>query len=107
MAWNFKDIGLATIYSYILITLLNYLAHYAFDIPILKTGVAILIFFVGIIIASIFVFTRDGSFSAEDTKGLLTVAGVVIALYFGIRWALPDLFTVLNDFSGGAFSILT
>lgn len=94
MVWNFKDIGLATIYSYAIMTILNYLFHAAFpSIPILKTGVAILILLVGVILASIFVFTRDGSFSSDDVKGLLVVTAVVIGLYFAIRWALPELFS--------------
>lgn len=96
MVWNLKDIGLATIYSYIVITILNYLFHAAFpQIPILKTGVAVLILFVGIIIASLFVFTRDGNFSREDVQGFLIVTVVVVGLYFGIRWALPELFSTL------------
>lgn len=106
MAWTFKDIGLATIYSYIVITILNYVAHYAFAVPILKTGIAILILFVGIIIASIFVFTRDGSFSKEDVTGLLVVTAVVVGLYFGIRWALPDLFSLVPQKLQEVFSVL-
>ena len=94
MAWNFKDIGLAVIYSYVAITILNYLFHAAFpSVPILKTGVAVLILFVGIIISTLFVFARDGNFSSDDVKGFLVVVAVVIGLYFAIRWALPELFS--------------
>lgn len=65
------------------------------SIQIVKTGVAILLFFIGIIVSSIFVFIRDGRFDKEDVTGLLVVTGVVIGLYFGIRWALPELFSAI------------
>lgn len=104
--WSFKQLLLAVIYSYALITIINYLVHWAWPaVPIAKTGVALLIFFVGIIIAAIAVLTSDGSFDSSDIKGLLTIVAILVALYFGIRFALPDLFSVINNFSGGAFSI--
>lgn len=106
MAWNFKDISLAVILSYAIMTGLNYLAHQVFNIPILKTGVLIMFFMVGIILSTIFVFVRDGSFSAEDVKGLLVVAGVVIALFFAIKYFLPDLFSLLPNNLKENFSML-
>lgn len=94
--WNFKDIGLATIYSYIAITILNYLVHMIFpSIPIVKTGFAVVILFIGIIIASLFVFTRDGNFGKEDVQGFLVVCMVVIGLYFAVKYTLPELFSSL------------
>lgn len=94
MTWGLKDIGLATVYSYVIITILNYLFHMAFpSIPILRTGIAILLFFVGIIIASIFTISRDGQFGKDDISGFLTIVAVVIGLYFALRWALPELFS--------------
>lgn len=106
--WTLKDIGLGTIYSYAIITILNYVLHAAFpSIQIVKTGIAILIFFVAIIVSSIFVFARDGSFSKEDVSGLLVITAVVIGLYFAIRWALPDLFSMIAPQSlQEVFSIL-
>lgn len=104
--WNFKDISLSVLLSYAIMTGLNFIAHSAFNIPILKTGVLILFFMVGIVLSTILIFVRDGSFSAEDVKGLLVVTAVVIGLYFGIRWALPDLFQIVPSGLKEVFSVL-
>lgn len=107
MVWNIKDIGLATVLSYIIITVLNYVVHWAFpSIGIVKSGVAILIFLIGIILACLWTFARDGSFSSDDVKGLLVVTGLVVAIYFAIRWAAPELFAILPNYTKEVFSIL-
>lgn len=108
MAYNLKDVVLAVIYSYAAVTILNYLFHYLFpSVPIVKTGIAILIFGIGIIISTLFVFTRDGSFGKDDIQGLLVVTALVIGLYFLIRWTLPDLFSILPSGIKETFSIFS
>lgn len=107
MTWSIKDIGLATVLSYVIMTILNYVIHWAFpSIGIVKSGIAILIFLIGVILACLWTFARDGSFSPDDVKGLLVVTAIVIAIYFGIRWALPDLFNIVPNGLKEVFSVL-
>ena len=105
--WNIKDLGLAVVLSYVLITALNYIVHWAFpQIGIIKTGVAILMFLIGIILACLWTFARDGSFDASDVKGLLLVTGLVIGIYFAIKFTLPELFSSLPNNLKEVFSTL-
>lgn len=107
MIWKFKDILLAVVYSWAIMTIINYVLHSVWpQIDIVKSGVAILIFFVGIIISSLVVLTSDGKFDKDDVKGFLVITGVVVALYFGIKFALPDLFSLLPSYTREVFSIL-
>ena len=107
MAWTFKDISLAVILSYVIMTVVNYVVHWAFpSVGIVKSGVAILIFLIGVILACLWTFARDGSFSGDDVKGLLVVTGLVVVIYFAVRWAVPDLFAIIPGGLKETFSIL-
>jgi DMSO/TMAO reductase YedYZ heme-binding membrane subunit len=109
--YDFKDIGLAVLFSYLAITILNYIMHQAFNLPIIKTGIAILIFLIGIILGSLWVFMRDGKFEKSEIQGLVVVIILVAVIYFVIKMTLPELFSTiapqrLQEVMDTAFSFL-
>ena len=110
--WSLRDIGLAVLFSYILITALNYILNQGFGIPVIRTGSFILLFLVGCILGSMWIFLKDGKLEAEEIKGLIVVIVLVVAIYFGIRYALPELFSSiapqrLQEVMDNAFSFLS
>jgi hypothetical protein len=109
--WDFKDIGLAVIFSYVIITVLNYILNQGFGVPIVKTGVAILLFGVGVILSCLFIFLKDGKFEKEEVRGLIVILVLVVVIYFGIKMALPELFSAiapqkLQEVMNTAFSFI-
>lgn len=107
MKYNIKDIGTATILSFGLMILINYIIHLAFpQIPIIKVGVGIIILLVSITLIMLFVFVKDGSFTKEEMYAMMFIIAIMVGVFWVTKHFLPELYSFLNNSVGGTFSII-
>lgn len=105
MKWSIRDIVIASIFSYIVVTIINYLAHEAFpSIPIFKSGIALVLLLISVILVMFFSFVSDGRFTMDEVKALLIIVLLMIGFYLVIRFALPDLFSIIPESTKQLFS---
>lgn len=96
MKFDIKQIGITIFLAYIVVTILNYLAHMIYPgIGIFKTGTVLILLLVSIVIIQLFVLSSDGNFSPDDFKFTLLTVALMVGIYFIIKHFIPELFSAL------------
>jgi hypothetical protein len=104
--YEIKDYAIITFFSYIVVTILNVLIHYAFaSVPILKTGFALILLMIAILLVLLFTYAQDG-IKKDEIYALLIVVAIMIGIGYVVNHYIPDLFAVIPDGLKGPFSII-
>lgn len=95
---NVRDLGIAVILSYFVVTLLNIVVSTAFPkIPILKTGSALILLMVAVIIVMAFIFAADKKVTREELIMFFAILFTMVAVYYVVKTSVPGLFNILPD----------
>lgn len=106
MRWNSTEIAISVFFSFVVVTILNMLVHMMFpQIGILKTGFALVLILIGILLVMLFTYAKDG-FSKDEIWALLIIVAVMVGIYLIVKHFVPALFSVLPERLKEVFSIL-
>lgn len=106
---NPKNIILWTLLSFAIVTIINVIAgrYFPETIPIIKSGFGLPLIFVAIYVSLLFSVIFDKKIETVELWTLIVVAAVLLGSFFLVKSFVPEIFSILNNFSGGAFSILS
>jgi len=92
--------------AYMVMTGLNLLVNMiSSKIPILKTGPILILILTFIVLVMLYSFSEDKSISRDELILFFGIVAVAAVIVIAIKYFVPELFSLVNNFSGGAFSI--
>lgn len=98
MKYTIKEIIIAIFLSYFVVTILNILVSKLFpQIPIFKSGVALILIMIAVLVVLLFTLASDGNFSKEDMQMTLLIIAIMVGIYFVVKHFIPGLFSIFPD----------
>lgn len=93
--------------AYIIFTALNILLNkFSSKVPIVSTGPILILLLTFVLLVMIYSFAEDKNITRDELYLFLLIIAVAVGIVFALKHFLPQLFSILNNFSGGAFSII-
>ena len=93
--FDVKKFVLAILFSLILITILNQFLTEYYNVPVLKTGYAFILIFIGIYVTMIFVVAHDYKFDRGEWIMLALVAVFLIGAHLVLKTYFPDIYSAV------------
>ena len=95
---DIKNIALGAGLSFLVLTILNLLLHEAFNqIPIVKSGKAIILILASIAIVMLFVFAADKQFDKSEIFMFILILITIVAIFYITKKYIPELYSVFPD----------
>ena len=93
-----KNIAMGAGLSFLVLTILNLLLHQAFNqIPVIKSGSAIILMLVAITIVMLFVFVSDKKFDKSEIFMFILILIVMVAIFYVTKKYIPELYSLFPD----------
>lgn len=106
MALKATDWILYIFMSYAVLTVLNLIVHQIFpSVAIISTGYFLILLFVSVFLVLLFSVLYDKRIDKIELWTVIIVAASLAGSFYLIREYIPELFSILNNTSGGVFSI--
>lgn len=76
------------------------------QIPILSTGPILILLLTFILLVMIYSFAEDKNITRDELYLFLLIIAVAVGIVFALKYFVPELFSLLDKFTGGTFSII-
>jgi len=98
MKLDIKQFALAIGLAFVVLTILNLLVHEVWgDIPVIKSGKALILILVSITIVMLFVFASDKRFEKSEIFMFILILAVMIGIFYITKKYIPELFSLFPD----------
>lgn len=105
--WTIKSFALAVFMSWVIVTIINLLLHQILpEIPIIKTGFALLLLLAGVVLSMLFVIVVDKQVNKLEIQWILLVLAISVGLFFAVKNYIPELFSILPASTKQVFSAI-
>lgn len=95
---DIKNLGIGLFFSVVIITILNLLVAQLFpSVPILKTGVALILIMVGIALTLVFVFAADKKITNQEIIMFFAILITMFIIYYVTNRFAPEIFSILPE----------
>ena len=98
MKFDVKDFAFATFLSLVVITILNLLLSQVMDnIPVLKTGKALILVMVGVALVMLFVFASDKKFEKSEIFMFFAILATLVGIFYITKKYIPEIYSMFPD----------
>jgi len=104
MKFDVKVFALSILFSIILVTILSMLISNYSSVPVLKTGSAFILIFIGVYVTLIFSVAHDWKFEKNEIFLLIFVALSLLGIMWAMKRYFPELFSILPKSTRDVFS---
>lgn len=75
------------------------------SIPILATGPILLLILTFILLVMLYSFAEDKSISRDELILFFGIVAVAVLIIFALKYFVPEMFSFLDNLTGGTFSV--